>query len=362
MNTPTNDLFDPRRPLSAEAWDRYLAGGSGVAAQHDVQLHIEADPLLRDAEEGLRTPEARLAARALAKQGPAAGGARWRGWVAGGAVVLAVAWWAITRDHAREAPAVAGANAPVALAPVTPEEHRVFEQEMAAAHPAPIPVRTSAPQAAEPFQAPPVVAPIARPDRADTAPMQVLPTPLKPKDTTVVRTPGTLRHHSTHRVIYYHDLKTVDPAELFGAEIAARLVSPGVEARYADPNDVHAPAEGQRVPYARFLDGALGKYAAGDRRGCLEDLFVLLDQHPDDLNALFYGGLCAYELGLYPRAQAYFGQVRIHPVDSFQEEGEWYQAMTLRAMQRTGEADVLLHAIADGHGFYADRAQAMLVP
>jgi hypothetical protein len=107
------------------------------------------------------------------------------------------------------------------------------------------------------------------------------------------------------------------------------------------------------------MDEALSGIVQGDHKRTLNDLRFLLRQYPDDVNALFYAGLCSYSLGLPERAEGYFRRVMAHPVDSFDEEAAWYNALSV--MQRSpGEARPLLEGIATDGGFYADRARQRL--
>ena len=108
--------------------------------------------------------------------------------------------------------------------------------------------------------------------------------------------------------------------------------------------------------YNAFMDDALDKFVRNDHKGCLEELRFLLNQYPDDVNALFYAGLCSYNLGLNVRAKDFLHRAATHPVDVFDEEAQWYYALTL---ERIGDRDAAQDAfdrISQQGGFYAPRA------
>ena len=107
------------------------------------------------------------------------------------------------------------------------------------------------------------------------------------------------------------------------------------------------------------MDEALGRFAENDHKGCLDDLRFLLAQYPDDVNALFYGGLCAYNLGMYDRARALLHRAATHPVDVFNEEAAWYHALTLERLGADGALDAFVR-ISANEGFYAEQARQHL--
>jgi tetratricopeptide (TPR) repeat protein len=172
--------------------------------------------------------------------------------------------------------------------------------------------------------------------------------------------PGKLTAHggSTHQLVFLHDMKLVDPAELYPSQ-QPLLDTAAVEARN-ERRGQHSEEERTGTPYLEFMDEAMGKYAAQDRKGCLKQLFVLLAEKPEDVNALFYAGLCSYDLGLFQRAASYFEKVRQGPIDSFDEEAEWYQALTQEQLQGAANAKPMFQRIAQRGGFYAARADLRL--
>ena len=111
------------------------------------------------------------------------------------------------------------------------------------------------------------------------------------------------------------------------------------------------------MPYLEFMDGTTARFAASDHEGCLDDLRFVLGQYPDDVNALFYAGLCSYNLGMYARASALLQRAATHPVDVFDEEAIWYGALTTERLSGKEAAREAFARIAAQGGFYAEQAR-----
>ncbi len=353
--------FAPQAPLSRAQWDRYLRGELPSAEQHTVELLLESDPLLREAMDGAAMPGALDALKEMeAKRPSAGGGSVVKYWIGGSAMVLSVVallWWTA---RSMEQPRIAVVPTPVeAIAtPITVEEHRAFAQEVMDAEPLPTDeqVGHGVPEcfiAEVPASAVERTAP---PDKLE--PVQTTVEPLPEPATAPVE--GKAHHHG-RQLLFVHELKLVAPSELYANDPLLMLDEHAVDASHADARARDAARKATAVlPYTDFMDAAMGKYAIGDRQGCIEDLFFLLRQHPDDVNALFYAGLCAYELGLNGRAINYLDRAQHHPIDTFEEEAQWYHALAVDRGHGRAEALPLIQVVAERKGFYALRAAALL--
>ena len=161
--------------------------------------------------------------------------------------------------------------------------------------------------------------------------------------------------------MFFYDLKLVHPRELYPIDPVLDLADGSVDARYSDArSEANAGPIDRNVPYDRYFRTAMGKYARGDRQGCLEDLFVVLEEYPEDVNALFYAGLCSYDLGLFERAASLLDRARQHRIDTFLEEAEWYHALAMERAYGRDRSLPLLNAVVERSGFYADRARTQL--
>ena len=114
------------------------------------------------------------------------------------------------------------------------------------------------------------------------------------------------------------------------------------------------------MAYLEFMDEALGHFVRNDHRRTLEELRFLLDQYPDDVNALFYSGLSNFHAGRYRAARTQLKRAATHDVDVFREEAEWYHALTIERSGDVSAAQKEYERIAEQGGFYAERARQRL--
>jgi len=348
--------------------EAYLAGTLSPAEAHAVERAMEADPFLREAIEGLEQAEAPVALRALDRARPsfAPPPAPGKGpWFVGGAVVgmllLAGGWLVLSplleqRAPAKDMPQEPVAAVPMPAAPEAPAQGLPDLAEIAAAEEQPEPMRIGHRADERPARpAPPP--PVAR--EAGPEPLRGI-TPATADPEAPAAKPAKARRPS-RKLLFPHDLKLVHPEELYPFE---PKVDPGelnVSARFSDRREQQTGAEPQRLMrYTEFMEAALGRFARNEHKACLEDLRFLLEQYPDDVNALFYAGLCSYNLALYARARTFLHRAATHPVDSFEEEATWYHALTLERLGEHEAAREAFDRIANHGGFYAERAKARL--
>lgn len=86
----------------------------------------------------------------------------------------------------------------------------------------------------------------------------------------------------------------------------------------------------------------------------------LLKQNADDVNALFYAGLCNYQLGYYNAAILNFNSVISHKNNNFLLETDYYKALSLIGNEQYNEGKLLLNKISEEGNFYAKPATQLL--
>ena len=363
MTTRTTDNpFTPRGVLSREQVERYVRGELSPAEQHDVELHLASDPFLAEAMEGLRMPDAGPGLDRIRARRPAAGGARMSAWLVAGMGLLAVilAYWMVASgpDEPRSASGVVHTgSAPI---PVTAEDRTAFQAELHQATALPESLR-SAFRGVDRFVQPrDTTVPAVREDPPPQVEIMP-PTVVRPAPVAAEHPALMPQSRSGRTLMYFFDLKLVHPKELYRADPVLELANGSVDARFRDARAKAeaGPPDGQ-IPYDRYFRSAMGKFAQGDRQGCLEDMFVVLEDYPNDVNALFYAGLCCYDLGLFARAATLLDRARSHEVDTFVEEAEWYHALARERTSGRAEAMPLFRAVVDRNGFYSARAREHL--
>ncbi len=358
MATPTrSDLLGPDGTPTRATLERYVRGELSASEKHSVERCMEADPLVRDAVDGLQLPGS-LIAMSTMKPPHGIGGPSviWSRTLL--ALALIGAGWAATLLWTKETPSLL----PVVVnAPLTDQPFRadsaiaVVKQELASAEALPVAAQIGH----EPAHQRPVVerdtSSIEPTVIPTVAPVPEVTSPTSPEVVRTAPTPG-----SNRRLAFVHDLKLVDPSELYAH--APVINDPGgVPANFADSDQRTERTEPPRVMrYMDFMDEALGRFNANDHSGCLRDLLFLLSQYPKDINARFYAGLCCYNLGLNDRAMSYLGAVVSDPVDTFREEADWYLALAQERAQGPEAARGAFERIATAGGFYSAKARLKL--
>lgn len=355
MGTRTNP-FHAGAPPDRERLERYVQGALSPQERHEVEAHLESDPLLREATEGLLLPGAMDAMYTL--HGPPTGRSplNWRLMLVAVAGVGAALVWTFTRPTG-EAPLPA--HAPIShAAPAGPMSAAVESSLLVVdaeleAHP--VEPQITWEPAAERFRSDPVLPGPMERTGVDRMPART------PRVGQHPATPDLLHDHAgrpSRRLIFLHGMKVVHPAELDHG--MRDLPSPGRSAHAEAALKDSIPASLELRPYLVLMDHALNALAQGGERTALEDLYLLLGQRPHDVNAQFYAGLACYRLGLYARAQGHFKAAATNSVNSFREEALWYQALTTEHTAGFAAAQPLFERIGHEGGFYAHQAHERL--
>lgn len=360
--TNTENPFTAGVPPSRGTMERYARGSLSSAEQHALEIIAQNDPLVADAMEGIAMPGAIDALRDLAAS-PRRGMSRaWiRGGMAGAILITGVALSFFI--GASERPK---RNTPVAhvrgSSPVHPAEvvkrtdsllrkvHREIErttpQEIPAPRPTTEPERFLLRDSAS----------VAHMDHIPPRVAHVGPEPSAPG-------PG---HAVMHHLVFRHGLKLVHPDELYPAAepLLFSMATPASQesASAGDPMNLtdRLAARPSGVDYLDYMGSVLKEFEAGNSEGALDDLFFLLQQYPDDVNAQFYVGQCCYNLGLMARARDWFGTVQRNKVDAFNEEADWYETLASERLEGRGSVRPRLERIAHEGGFYSAQAKERL--
>ncbi|GIV42111.1 MAG: hypothetical protein KatS3mg034_1421 [Vicingaceae bacterium] len=116
----------------------------------------------------------------------------------------------------------------------------------------------------------------------------------------------------------------------------------------------------RKMQYKEVLSNAI-KEMDNQRYLAAQEFFsAILDKHPGDLNAWFYGGLNQYKNKNYRLAEKYFLKVLNSPIPFFYQEAEWYYALCLLKQGKTENARKIFQEIAKNKGFYSEPARQML--
>ena len=363
MTNRTADRFAPRGTLTPDRLNAYAGGQLDARAAHAVELHLQADPLLQDAADGLSLPGAMAGLDQLAQRRPKGGGSALVAGVIGGVALVGIIgitlWWYDAARIARitapaPSPIVHGAMEAVAREAAPPLTALEIETAVEIAETLRIGHAATERHVRSIVDAPSTI------QRSQVYRVAPRTTTLDPAEKPATEKPKRATRSSV-QLMYLHDLKLVDPTALYANAPVLIADADHLPASFADRQQQARTADGElRMGYTPFMDAALEKFVRNDHKGCLEELRFLLKQYPDDVNALFYAGLCCYDLGLNSRAREFFQRAATHSIRVFDEEAVWYHALTL---QRLGEKQAAMEAfarIAAADGFYAERAKAQL--
>lgn len=114
------------------------------------------------------------------------------------------------------------------------------------------------------------------------------------------------------------------------------------------------------IPYHNYIAQTMEQFNSGNFKQTLNRTKFILGFYPDDINALFYGGLCYYNLSEMNQAIDAFEKVVSNPFSNFDEEAFWYLANAYYLNSDKTKAKELFQAIVNQKGYYAKQAEKML--
>jgi tetratricopeptide (TPR) repeat protein len=112
-----------------------------------------------------------------------------------------------------------------------------------------------------------------------------------------------------------------------------------------------------KIPYINILNKAIEDFAQQDYKLALLHFDEILPTYPDDANALFYGGMCLYNLRVYEQAESRLIKLQSIPFANFSEEAEWYLLRVYQQAKKEAAFSSLRKTIIEQKGFYAQKAE-----
>lgn len=114
------------------------------------------------------------------------------------------------------------------------------------------------------------------------------------------------------------------------------------------------------VPYIDYLKKSQELFSRENYKKALTRYLTILETYPDDVNALFYSGLCYYNLKQYSDASHQFFGCLSSKYNNFNEEAEWFIAKSYQANGETSKAVSIFQMIVEKDGYYAGQAKEQL--
>lgn len=135
------------------------------------------------------------------------------------------------------------------------------------------------------------------------------------------------------------------------------FVVPPTEKRYQKTELNELDTEDKSLTTVSVLRDALTFLSTGKYGDCLLRLEMLSSLNSEDVNSIFYSGLCNHFLGRHAIAIDFFSKIEKQANNVFHQEAAFYTALSLYKMEKFNEARQIFADIIHEKGFYAERAK-----
>lgn len=164
--------------------------------------------------------------------------------------------------------------------------------------------------------------------------------------------------------VYLSDLKLIDYRQYrTKPEISTKqLVLTGTPANMegTESEEPETTWKEVEIPYIDYLSKTMRIFSKNNYKKSLSRFQTILNTYPDDVNGLFYGAICLYNLGEYDQAINYFSKCKSGLYSNFDEEANWLTALCYEKSGKKDLAAKYFKSIADRGGFYSDQAKEKL--
>ncbi len=168
---------------------------------------------------------------------------------------------------------------------------------------------------------------------------------------------GYYRYSSNHMYSYIGNFKVID----YRYDKRINIKNRDIPSNFIDfGNDQDLTASNTEYTYVSFLEQALEKINKKNYDGAIDDCNIILDQYPNDLNAVFYKALCLYELNNNNNSIDYFDIALSSKINTFHEESKWYKGLILKEEKQFAAAEKVLEEIVNEQGYYGVQAKKEL--
>jgi len=167
-------------------------------------------------------------------------------------------------------------------------------------------------------------------------------------------------------LVYNFGFLMVNYSKIYTEDIEiSKIVMTGTSAAQENADDQLNEAQTteiltQSIPYNEYIADAQELFSKSDFKSALKMYKVVLKKYPEDLNALFYSGLCYYNLGKYKHALKYFDVSQKHPFNTFKIDAQWYKAKTYYQWGKNQSCQNVLEQIIELDNYYSEQAKKLL--
>jgi TolA-binding protein len=124
-----------------------------------------------------------------------------------------------------------------------------------------------------------------------------------------------------------------------------------------NPNNIN---ENHKITYIELLENALENLSAKKYPEAIDNFNIILNQYPDDQNAIFYKGICYYETNKNSISLRYFDAALNSKINTFHEDAKWYKSIIYKKEKQYEIAHKILEEIINDNGYYGVQAKREL--
>jgi|GEM_PF-4253264 len=337
-----------QQDISPERINSYHQGKLTPLEEHALEKTALVNPLLTDALEGFEHHDAARLTSKLNK--------RWRGsgywWMLVLPVTVALAiimgWPASQKDQAKSAPNLSvdkGLEEPTEI-PLHITETRLTDSSVQITLSGPERVYAEKYLAITPRETAPEPISLKKPEPIHT-------------NTNQIGMRGT--HDSGERIFHIAHYRVVDYTDRQNPPAIDTYLG-GITADRENETEVGTTDKPtSEIAYNTLLREAIKAFAAEQNLLCATIMAQILKTFPDDLNALFYGGMAQLRMNNHDLAADLLAAAERHPKQVFRQEAAFYRATALMAIGNP-EGKEIMKAIEARGEFYSARAKEALDP
>lgn len=168
---------------------------------------------------------------------------------------------------------------------------------------------------------------------------------------------GYYKYNSNHLYSYINNYKVIDYRFDKRTNRKNNSIPSNVIEFNHDYDNIIQRAE---MTYIAFLEQALDKFSQKKYYDAVDDFNTILDQYPDDINALYYKALCYYETNDNNKSIYCLNETMRNGINTFYEESMWYKGLILKEDKQFAAAEKVLEEIVNEKGYYGVQAKKEL--
>lgn len=172
----------------------------------------------------------------------------------------------------------------------------------------------------------------------------------------------SLKYAPNAPYIYLYDLKIANYNTYYFKSAQSITIHGNLNPDRANKNEpsLRTDESYQQYYLHEIIKDAMKQFKKQNFSQCLNNLNLITEHNKNDINALFYSGMCYYYLNDYSKAYKFLKMAQINTCNVFNEETNYYLAVCALKINKQPEAQQLLTDIVISKGFYTQKAKDLL--